>query len=142
MFTLIGTIYIPSSHLVHVNSLIYYVYFCIILLFPPFPVKINTNDLVKAIRNYCFKCLNKLNLFKLFGIRREIKSMETSSIFNLGILRVYIKNHKIITKCVHSEKDDTLWICNDGESLVRKTKHNDNKIKTIGELRCVYVCLV
>lgn len=103
------------------------------------PVKINTTDLVKAFRNYCFKCLSKLNVLKLFGITREIKSMETSSIFNLGILRIYTKNHKIITKCVHSEKDDTLWICNDGESVVRKTKLNDNKIKTIGELRGVCV---
>lgn len=58
------------------------------------PVKINTNDLVKAFRNYCFKCLSKLNVLKLFGITREIKSMETSNIFNLGILRIYTKNHK------------------------------------------------
>lgn len=31
------------------------------------------------------------------------------------------------------------WICNDGESVVRKSKLNDNKIKTIGELRGVSV---
>lgn len=72
------------------------------------PVKINTNDLVKAFRNYCFKSLSKLNILKLFCITREIKAMETSSVFNLCILRIYTKNHQIITKCGHSEKDDTL----------------------------------